>query len=69
MEYIEPKPVEQKPHAKRNKIILGSTIAALVVGAIAVGYYFLIDKIFLDFNNIEIYDYSYKYDENKNITG
>ena len=69
MEYIEPKPVEEKPHAKRNKIIIGSTIAALSLAAIGVGYYFLIDKIFMDFENIEIYDYSYKYDENKNVIG
>lgn len=69
MEYIEPKPVEEKPHAKRNKIIIGSTIAALSLAAIGVGYYFLIDRIFMDFENIEIYDYSYKYDENKNVIG
>ncbi len=69
MEYIEPKPVEEKPHAKRNKIIIGCSIAAVTVAAVAVGYYFLIDKIFLDYNNIDIYDYSYKYDENNNIVG
>ena len=52
MEYIEPKPVEEKPHAKRNKIIITSVVSALTVAAVGVGAYFLIDKVFLDFNNI-----------------
>ncbi len=69
MEYIEPKPVEEKPHAKRNKIIIGSVIGSLTLAAIGVGTYFLIDKIFLDYNNIELYTYTYRLDENGKANG
>ena len=63
MEYIEPKPVEEKPHAKRNKIILFSSIGALLTVGIALTYYFTIKNIFLDYDNIDLFTYSYRYDD------
>lgn len=59
MEYIEPKPKEEKPHAKRNKIILISSICGALALSLAVGSYFLISKVFLNYNNIEIYTFNY----------
>lgn len=69
MEYIEPKPVEVKPHAKRNKIIIGSVIGAVTLAAISVGAYFLISKVFAEYEAIELYRYSYVYDNDKNLIG
>ena len=69
MEYIEPKPVEVKPHAKRNKIIIGSVVGAVLLASLSVGAYFLIDRIFLDFQNIEFYNYAYKTDADGKAIG
>ena len=63
MEYIEPKPQEVKPHQKRNKIIIASIVSTFVVAAIAVSYYFLISKVFIEYDNIGLFTYSYRYDE------
>lgn len=63
MEYIEQKPQEIKPHQKRNKIILISVISTLVVAAIAISYYFLISRVFIEYENIDVFTYSYRYDE------
>ena len=68
MEYIEPKPVEVKPHARRNKIIIGSVVGSLSLVALGVGAYFLVDRVFLDFQNIEFYNYAYVTDENGKAT-
>ena len=69
MEYIEQKPVEKKPHAKTKKIIITSVVASLTLAAVAVGTYFLIDKVWLDYNNIELYSYAYKFDSNGKAVG
>lgn len=63
MEYIEPAPKQEKPHAKRNKIIIASVIGAVVVTAIALTYYFVITKIFIEYQNIDLFVYSYRYDD------
>ncbi len=62
MEYIEQKPPVVKPHQKRNKIILWSLVSALVVTAIVLTYYFTISKIFLNYENISLFTFSYRYD-------
>lgn len=59
MEYIEPKPKEVKPHAKRNKKILISTISAALALSIATGSYFLITKVFMNYDNVELYTFNY----------
>ncbi len=62
MEYIEQKPVEVSPKARKKKlIILFSALAAAVV-AITTAYVLLINLVFIDFNNIDLYYYSYRYD-------
>ena len=63
MEYIEPKPVEVNPNAKRNKIIILSSVAAALIAGIALTYYFTISKIFVEKDNIDLYTYSYRYDD------
>lgn len=63
MEYIEPKPVEKNPYEKRNKIILYSSIGALLVAGIALTYYFTISRVFVEYDNIDLYVYSYRYDD------
>ncbi len=65
MEYIEPKPVEKKKRSKGKTILIASLAGTLGLAAVGVGMYFLIDKVLLDFENIELYTYSYKYNENK----
>lgn len=62
MEYIEQKPPVVKPHEKRNKIILASVISAIAVVAVVLTYYFTITKIFLDYDNISLFTFSYRYD-------
>lgn len=63
MEYIEPeiKPVDSKK--KTRKIILTSVISAAAVVGIALTYYFTISNIFLDYDNIGLFTYSFKYDD------
>lgn len=69
MEYIEPKPKEVKPHERRNKLIIGSVIGAALTVGIVLTYFFTIKDIFLDYDNIEIFSYSYKTDEvNSGVT-
>lgn len=63
MEYIEPEIKENNPKKKYKKIILASLLGAFAVAGIALAYYFTINNIFLDYNNIELFTYSYKYDE------
>lgn len=63
MEYIEPEIKENNPKKKYKKIILASCFGAVAVTGIALAYYFTINNIFLDYNNIELFTYSYKYDE------
>ena len=62
MEYIEQPKVEVKKNAKRNKIIIASSVCALLAGAIAVSYYFLISRVFIEYDNINLYTFSYRYD-------
>lgn len=62
MEYIEPKPAEPAPHRKRNKIIAISVASALLAILIALTYYFTITRIFVEYDNIELFTYSYRYD-------
>lgn len=62
MEYIEPKPKEVKPHAKRNKIIIISSVCAALVAAISLTYYFVISKVFIEYENVGLFTYSYRYD-------
>ncbi len=62
MEYIEQAPKEVKPHAKRNKIIAISCISAALVAAITLTYYFVISKVFIEYENISLFTYSYRYD-------
>ena len=69
MEYIEPKPIEKKPHATRNKVIIGSIVCVVTLAAVGVGTYFLIDRVFADFDYAELYSYTYVRDEDNNITG
>ncbi|MCR5333230.1 MAG: leucine-rich repeat domain-containing protein [Bacilli bacterium] len=59
MEYIEPKPKEVKPHAKRNKTILVSFICAGLALSVAVGVFFLVSKVFINYDNVEIYTFNY----------
>ena len=62
MEYIEQPKVEVKKNAKRNKIIIASSACALLTGAIAVSYSFLISRVFIEYDNINLYTFSYRYD-------
>lgn len=64
MEYIEPKPVPVDPKRKQKKIILVSAISLVAATAVALTYYFTISKIFLDYDNIDLFTYSYQYDKN-----
>lgn len=63
MEYIEPKPVPVDPKRKQKKIIFASVISIVAATAIALTYYFTINNIFLDYDNIELFTYSYQYDK------
>ena len=64
-----PKPREVKPHERRNKIIIGCVIGAVLTVEIILTYFFTIKDIFLDYDNIEIFSYSYKTDEvNSGVT-
>lgn len=69
MEYIEPKPIEKKKSSKGKKILIASISSVLALTTVGVGAYFLIDKVLLDYNNIELYTYAYKYDSNKKVLG
>ena len=57
MEYIEQPKVEVKKNAKRNKIIIASSVCTLLAGAIAVSYYFLISRVFIEYDNINLYTF------------
>ena len=59
MEYIEPKPVEvDLKKKKRKKIITGATCGLLAAG-LAVGVFFLISKVFIEYENINLYTFNY----------
>lgn len=67
MEYIEPKPVEvDKKKKTRKRVIAGVTCGVLAAG-LAVGAALLISKVFIEYNNIELY--SFKYDDSDPTTG
>lgn len=67
MEYIEPKPVEvDKKKKTRKRVIAGVTCGVLAAG-LAVGAAFLISKVFIEYNNIELY--SFKFDDSDPTTG
>lgn len=63
MEYIEPKPMDNDPKKKRNKIIIASVSGALAATLVVVGYIHLIKNVFIEFDHIELYTYTYRTDE------
>lgn len=59
MEYIEPKQVEvDLKKKKRKKIVTGVTCGLLAAG-LAVGVFFLISKVFIEYENINLYTFNY----------
>lgn len=59
MEYIEQKPVEvDKKKKTRKKVITGVTCGLLAAG-LAVGAALLISKVFIEYNNIDLYVFTY----------
>lgn len=67
MEYIEPKPVEvDKKKKTRKKVIAGVTCGLLAAG-LAVGAFFLVSKVFIEYNHIDLY--TFKFDDSDPTSG
>ena len=63
MEYIEPKPIEVDKNAKKKKLIIGISAGVIGVAAIATGMTLLIQNVFLDYDNVSLYNYRYRIED------